>query len=100
MRKRAFLLSSTLLIGIAALAQPSPEGDEAPANADELEQLDDQSSTEAVSEAPAPEGEPAEVDPLAEIDAEEQREVQATMERFEPSEKISEDRAVAYPNDI
>ncbi len=27
-------------------------------------------------------------------------EMQATMERFEPSEKISEDRSISFPNDI
>jgi hypothetical protein len=29
-----------------------------------------------------------------------QDQVHATMERFEPTEKLSEDRAVAFPNDI
>lgn len=100
MKNTAFfvILFATLLPGIS-WAQEIEDAGTASSPATELEaEAPDEEDTEAEAEAGA---DPVELeDPLSEVDAAEQAEVQATMERFQPSEKISEDRSVAFPNDI
>ena len=101
-----FVVLSTALFATPLAGQESaPDAD---AQLEELEQLepDTEPAEEPLEDGETAENEqpptdPAEAeDPLAEVDAAEEGEVAASMERFKPSEKISEDRSVAFPNDI
>ena len=66
---------------------------------------DTETGAESKTEVP-PEPAAVEIDEVPEVPKEileaidKQDEVHATMERFVPTEKLSEDRAVAFPNDI
>ena len=105
-RSWAWVLAGLL---VAAAWAQGPADDEA------LERLEETPVETATSEAPSiaepstaepeqPDPEAAtataEEDPLAAIEAQERESLKAVLDRFEPSEQISEDRSVAFPNDI
>lgn len=92
------LFLGALALGALSLIAGAQSIDEA-----DTEALDatEESTKLAVDEETGVEGEdPIEdeaTDPLAEL---EEPEMDASIDRFDPSEKISEDRSVSFPNDI
>jgi hypothetical protein len=94
------LLVSLLLVAAAAAQNSQTPQDESPGiEQDDGEKLvppedgdgtDEEDETITEPEPVTDNGEAAEADPDS----------QATMERFRPTEKISEDNSVAFPNDI
>lgn len=87
MRRSLLLLMTALLLGAAAQAQEP--ADEAGVEPETPEQAD--SNGAPANEPPAEEGAQTPREPAP---------GRATMERFTPSEEISDDRSVSFPNDI
>ena len=94
----ALLIS--LIVGAGALAQVDPE--ETPAtNEEQNEESGDASQPDQEGDgSEAIEETTAEADAAALAAEDDAPAGQASMERFKPTEKISEDRSVAFPNDI
>ncbi|MEM9301587.1 MAG: hypothetical protein AAGE01_05720 [Pseudomonadota bacterium] len=91
------MLLLLLLVAAAVWAQV-PADEEAPP-AEDVAEATPADPDGAAADAAAVDGE----DPLAAIEADEAAGAEVDgegMDRFEPSERISEDSSVAYPNDI
>ena len=83
----------TLIAGAQSIDDADAEALDATEDSTELA-IDEETGGE--SEDPI-EDEASGTDPLAEL---EEPEMDASIDRFDPSEKISEDRSVSFPNDI
>lgn len=86
-------LVALLLLGAALAQEVPPEVPQDDPDALEAESLD--SDAAAADGAGGPDAQEAPVD-----GPDDDETIRATLERFVPSEQISEDNSVAYPNDI
>lgn len=95
---RICLIPALLALGAGAQTQDDDIND-VPDIVEESVSDDNRADADDVSTDAANNGTDAQdvADPLAEL---EEPEMDATIDRFDPSEKISEDRSVSFPNDI